>query len=366
MDCKEVNNLITEYLDDELSMEQRKAMEAHLADCASCRREIDDHRSIQAALRDIGRESVSAPAGFTGKVMAELERETVKPRRRFAWLPAAWHKGVAAAAIFLVLAGGAAGFNSELRIALRDKVFVPEQTVLVTINNPDGSVTVVETKTTDIDIAATDATTETDASANVTGHERTENAPIIGGDPAGTPMDEVVGEQPVTDETVDVQPVNVAPEQEKRALLADGARTATSTYLRITAADLHAGKTQATALATAAGATVQAYPEQQEADGKKTMRIILTAPAGKAQGLIADLAALGVVQKNQNDKKDLTTRYNEVLVDYNDTLMRKAKETNQTEKQRLEAQMESYNLQLAAWDEEAGNQIISLILESGQ
>jgi len=365
MDCKEINSLITEYLDDTLSAKQKKAMEAHLANCSACRREITTYRNIQVVIQEIGKESVSAPAGFTGKVMAALEKETLKPKRKLAWLANTWRKGVAAAAVFLLVAGSAAaGFNSEFRVALTDKIFGSKETPEIvelavnTINpfNPiEGETTGLGSE--DVDTGQLTENPEIGTS---------ENNPSVGIQPVTPEGTELSTGDPVENITPVDSSNTAASELPPLVLLSEGtALIATSTNLRITTGDLSTGKTQATTLAVAAGATVQAFPEQPpDADGKKTMLIKLTVPTKHAPLLIAELSALGEVQKRTDDRKDLKARYDETKVDYYDIVERLTRETNQSEKQRLKAQADSYKQQLDAWNEEINNQVISLWLES--
>ena len=356
MDCKEVNQLISEYLDAELSPEQQKSMEAHLAQCASCQREMAFHRQLQGVLQELGQETSAAPAGFAGQVTAALQRETQKPRRKVAWLPAAWHKGVAAAAVLLLIAGNAVYFNDDFRTALGDRIFGPDEQSVLVSNQPD-----------DPDAAPGEAVTaviepvtenQPDDSA-LTPPESNPPAGNVAGSPANNAPDSAAVNNPPAG-----SPAQGTPEQEVRVLLANEEWLATSTYLRVTIADLNTGKAQAEALAFGAGATVQAYPAQQEADGKKAVLIKITAPVAQAPALITDLARLGKVQKVQDDRQDLTVSYKETQVYCNDLIGRLAKETNAAERQRLEAQIAAYKQQLAAWDEQVNQQAISLWLES--
>ena len=358
MDCKEMHGLISEYLDDTLPVEQKKNMEAHLDQCDSCRRELAFHRQIQGALQGLGRETITAPAGFLDKVSAALQREAQKPRRKFVLLPAAWHKGVAAAAIFLLIVGNTVYFNDGVRTALGDMISGSTgQSTLVTIQ-PDGQVNLPEDPL-GATIEPVSENPPDDPGLVPTDNNRPE------GQPGDITANQASGEQTVTSQPTDpVGPSGQeAPTQEQHVLLADEL-IATSTYLRIATADLNVGKVQAEAIAVGAGAVVQTYPAQQETDGKKAVLIKITVPVGQAKGLIADLSNLGKVQKLQDDQQNLSASYKETQVYYNDLTARLAKETNVAERQRLEAQIAAYKQQLTAWNEQIDQQTISLWLES--
>ena len=50
MSCENFQYLITGYLDDELSAEQRQDLDAHLADCPPCRQELAELRELKEGL----------------------------------------------------------------------------------------------------------------------------------------------------------------------------------------------------------------------------------------------------------------------------------------------------------------------------
>ena len=69
--------LLAGYVDGELSTEQRRDVDAHLASCARCRGEVELARSAVSALR--GLPDVDVPLGVTGPVLrrARVERPWV-------------------------------------------------------------------------------------------------------------------------------------------------------------------------------------------------------------------------------------------------------------------------------------------------
>ena len=50
MSCENFQYLITGYLDDELSAEQRQSLDAHLADCPPCRQELAELKELKEGL----------------------------------------------------------------------------------------------------------------------------------------------------------------------------------------------------------------------------------------------------------------------------------------------------------------------------
>ena len=62
MPCRELVELITEYLADRLSPPDRARFEAHLADCEACRRYLEQFRQTIRVLGRLPEEALSAEA----------------------------------------------------------------------------------------------------------------------------------------------------------------------------------------------------------------------------------------------------------------------------------------------------------------
>jgi anti-sigma factor RsiW len=62
MACRELVELVTEYLEERLSPEDRARFEAHLAACEACRAFLDQFRQIIRALGRLPEESLSPAA----------------------------------------------------------------------------------------------------------------------------------------------------------------------------------------------------------------------------------------------------------------------------------------------------------------
>jgi anti-sigma factor RsiW len=65
MPCRELVELITDYLEDRLSAIDRARFEAHLAECDGCRAYLDQFRQTIRALGRLPEESLSAAARDT-------------------------------------------------------------------------------------------------------------------------------------------------------------------------------------------------------------------------------------------------------------------------------------------------------------
>jgi Putative zinc-finger len=92
--------LLSAYLDDELDLEQRAAVDHHLADCAVCR---DDLESLSALASAMAVEPVPpVPDDLAVSVGARIDAATVVPFRRWRWiLPASIAATIAAVGLLV-------------------------------------------------------------------------------------------------------------------------------------------------------------------------------------------------------------------------------------------------------------------------
>jgi len=104
MTCHDAREQFSALVDDALATEERAAVDAHLATCADCRRELQRFRDTVALMRAVA--PVRAPAGFVDRVL-EAARPAPWPRRllRSLFLPWPVKLPMEAAAIVLVAVG---------------------------------------------------------------------------------------------------------------------------------------------------------------------------------------------------------------------------------------------------------------------
>jgi anti-sigma factor RsiW len=72
MQCERVRELLSPYLDGELSAEERRAVAAHLGECPSCSAQLSDFRHVGQTLAEAGREP--APKALAARVRGNLAR----------------------------------------------------------------------------------------------------------------------------------------------------------------------------------------------------------------------------------------------------------------------------------------------------
>jgi mycothiol system anti-sigma-R factor len=111
--CREVEHLVTQYLDGEASPPDRARVDAHLATCPLCRQRAEAESSAREVLRARCKtlNRTSAPAGLHSRCAAELRASTVT-----GWIPASWQARalpMAVAATVILAAGGLAFWLSD-------------------------------------------------------------------------------------------------------------------------------------------------------------------------------------------------------------------------------------------------------------
>ncbi len=127
MSCQVYEEMLSAYIDGELSSQDEQALEAHLATCDSCRSALSELRAVKAALASVPEEEVppglhemimcsaiTAKRGFFARLSDRLSRWTVRQ-----WVPA-----IAAAMVLVmfVSAGGGVWFaNRKLGLDLTGK-----------------------------------------------------------------------------------------------------------------------------------------------------------------------------------------------------------------------------------------------------
>ncbi len=100
MECREVRVAVSALVDDELSGEQKRLVEEHLASCAACSTIAEDYRRIGRSLKAAAFKS--APADMAERIRLQIARETVDDRS-----PAVggWKSYASQAAALLLVAG---------------------------------------------------------------------------------------------------------------------------------------------------------------------------------------------------------------------------------------------------------------------
>jgi anti-sigma factor RsiW len=97
MDCKDIQKLLSPFIDDELGAQDAFTVAEHLDTCSLCLREMEAMRSLDEQLRQVGRTPVNGVEELQGRIL-----DSISPVHRLRrWRVA----GIAAAVLFSIVVG---------------------------------------------------------------------------------------------------------------------------------------------------------------------------------------------------------------------------------------------------------------------
>jgi anti-sigma factor RsiW len=78
MKCSQIEQMISRYVDHDLTLDEKRLFELHIRDCSNCGRELEETQAVHALF--VSAERFEAPLGFATRVMANLKkREQEEP-----------------------------------------------------------------------------------------------------------------------------------------------------------------------------------------------------------------------------------------------------------------------------------------------
>lgn len=83
MQCNEVENLLETYLDDEMTLSDRRMVESHIASCESCNAKLHEHEVLHEAIFNMGEEPV--PYSLRRNVDTQIKALTDKEPSSDRW-----------------------------------------------------------------------------------------------------------------------------------------------------------------------------------------------------------------------------------------------------------------------------------------
>ncbi|MDH7601990.1 MAG: zf-HC2 domain-containing protein [Armatimonadota bacterium] len=122
MNCRKVTNLVSAYIDGELTGAEMLAIRRHLSECAECAKEYESLRSLKQAM---ARLRTAVPRkDLAAVVIAKIEEQHSARSRKFGiWMsklagvklsPVTAALAVFGAALVLLTAGDMKGFNADI------------------------------------------------------------------------------------------------------------------------------------------------------------------------------------------------------------------------------------------------------------
>ncbi len=137
-------------------------------------------------------------------------------------------------------------------------------------------------------------------------------------------------------------------------------RTIESTLLKVQVSDLQAAKK--TLLAAAGGSSYQSFGRQR-VDGHTVEILRFVVPVERATSFTATASGLGRVMDRQQQSQDISQQFASTLDRYQTLIAKRNQTTDGAEADALDQQIKSLEQQLAAWDQEAGQQVVVVWLQ---
>jgi anti-sigma factor RsiW len=73
MNCSQARKMISPYVDDELTPDERKAFTSHIQECLGCKEKLEEIQGVHRLFAST--ERFEAPLGFATRVMTRVEEE---------------------------------------------------------------------------------------------------------------------------------------------------------------------------------------------------------------------------------------------------------------------------------------------------
>jgi anti-sigma factor RsiW len=73
MECTGIRKLISSSIDDQLSPDEKEVLSSHIRSCPNCKEALEESQAVHELFASA--ERISAPYGFTTRIMANLEAE---------------------------------------------------------------------------------------------------------------------------------------------------------------------------------------------------------------------------------------------------------------------------------------------------
>jgi len=334
VNCKKIQQLISPYLDGELTPGEMEAVEYHLNNCPECQQEFNKLKNISLALGQVGRDIFPAPVGFTDSVMQCIREDaavsgTIGPLFRVKGIRQ-WAAGIAAATVIVL---SAVGINWGPVLQLADNSPGDKPAVIGTLLQPgESNNSVVENN---ITIPNEEPTPSNNNIEN----------PVISNNQGNNIVNP--RENPVIEDR----------NYEANVVLLSTAPVIKTTMLQIRVNDSAEALAKVLEIASNNIKMVQKINE----DGYTVVKIDV--PISDAGNFIEKFSAMGMIISSQEDEKDVAAGYAESLEQYRNLINQYNDSGDADERARLNERIKSLETQLSDWQKEAEQQTIVLVIQ---
>jgi len=343
MDCRKIEQLISPYVDGELTRMETDIVRAHLSACPDCQQEYEGLVRLSAVMKSINRDMVPAPASFSAAVMQRIrEEEKVVPlARKTHWWGRHWRQtvaGIAAAAVLMMSTTLMNGIGPLVQIADNPPSILQPDLL------PGG------------DTPANDPGTDP---GNNSYNDPGNNA---GGDPTTGP-NSAPGNGSNTD--LDNGPVQIAqnpdPTEYSPVVFLNKERFLVTTLLEIEAGDADRAQQQALSLAGQYQAQVQNLGQQVNDNGRHSV-LKVTVDKSQVGKLMAGLEKLGQIMDKEVSRTDINSQFASKLSQYQNLVAQRNAQPDPDDVTALDARIAALENELNNWDKQADQETIILWL----
>jgi len=332
VDCRKIEQLISPYLDGELSRVEADAVGVHLSACTDCRRQYEDLLRLSEALRSSVPSAIPAPDGLAAAIMAQIKEEhkVIALPEKNPWFKRHWRQalaGVAAAAMLM--------FSTIL----------PNSGPLVQIADNPPSLVQPDNPSPDIENPGTQP------GIQPIGVPDSQNPGTGTGDPGS------IGSDSGTQIAQNPEPVDHTP-----LVLLNKDRALITTLLEVKARDASQAQQQAARLAADVKAQVQNLGQQVNDNGSHTV-LKITVAKSQAARLISGLEGMGALNNKEVTKTDINSQFANKLSQYQNLLTQRANLKDTTELAELDVRIQALETELKNWDQQADQETIILWLQ---
>ncbi|MGI5922225.1 MAG: zf-HC2 domain-containing protein [Syntrophomonadaceae bacterium] len=337
MDCREIKQNLSSYLDGQLSSEETLMIQTHLSNCAACRREYNQLVALVNALKKVGTEVIPAPDGFKASVMQQIiDSRSFSRLEQVRNVITRWKPAVAAtaAALLITLGGLGVRFMPAFQTAHNNRADQPQVIVADkgdSINN---------------DKTSSNNNLSPSHAAAPSQPQKVENS--------NTP-DPAITTTPGVNQVPD-QPMHSSP------IFLNKERVVKTTMLKLKVVDPAAALEQATQIAGTSGASTQNLGQQVNENG--TFWVLkITGTKAAAPNLLASLSSLGTVSGQDVDKVDITSQYAQNLSKYQALTAERDRVQDAAQKAQIDGQITKLEGELKSLEASAEKETIILWLQ---
>ena len=345
MDCRKIEQLISPYADGELTRAETDMVRAHLSACTDCQQEFEDLVRLSSIMKDLNREVVPAPPGFSAAVIHSIrEEEKVVPlTRKTSWWDRHWKQtvaGIAAAAVLMVGTTLMNGSGPLVQIAHNPpSIWQPDNPL------PGGDTPVN-------DPGKDPGKNPTNDPSNNPGEDTTS-------DPNPTPGN---GEEitPTDDNPIQIAQ-NPDPVEYPPVVFLAKERFLVTTLLEVKAGDADRAQQQALSLAGQYQAQVQNLGQQVNDKGRHTV-LKVTIAKSQAGILMASLEKLGRVMDKEVTRTDINSQFASKLSQYQNLVTQRNTQPSPDDVAALDTRIGTLENELNNWEKQADQETIILWL----